>query len=203
MRGVCLYFVAQCAFVPTRSVLAKCFSACLLISMVCSAVFLGLIGWIGLARPTGVFFVWEVISAVRGLILPLDRTPLRGRQSCCVSPLSGGVFFVFAIVLLWLTRSAPWLPRFIGLVGSFFDFELPIRQVELWTAYYRLLFLSASCVVAPRFLLFSWLIAVFYFGCWRTFDCVFVCFSSVFRVLRNICRFLLRLIRVVCFCNKC
>lgn len=39
MRRVCLYFVAQCAFVPRRIVLAKCFSACLLISMVCFAVF--------------------------------------------------------------------------------------------------------------------------------------------------------------------
>ena len=50
---------------------------------------------------------------------------------------------------------------------------------------------------------FSWLIAVFYFGCWPTFDCVFACFLSAFSVFRNICRFLLRLMRVVCFCNKC
>ena len=45
MRGVCLYFVAQCAFVPTRTVLTKCFSACLLISVVCSAVF-ARFGWL-------------------------------------------------------------------------------------------------------------------------------------------------------------
>ena len=45
MRGVCLYFVAQCAFVPTRTVLAKCFSAYLLISVVCSAVF-ARFGWL-------------------------------------------------------------------------------------------------------------------------------------------------------------
>lgn len=41
MRGACLYFVAQCAFVPTRTVLAKC----LLISVVCSAVF-ARFGWL-------------------------------------------------------------------------------------------------------------------------------------------------------------
>lgn len=45
MRGVCLFFVAQCAFVPTRTVLAKCFSACFLISVVCSAVF-ARFGWL-------------------------------------------------------------------------------------------------------------------------------------------------------------
>ena len=74
MRGVCLYFVAQCAFVPTRTVLAKCFSACLLISMVCSAVFLGLIGWIidrG-CRPV-CFCLGERISSVRERICRLTE----------------------------------------------------------------------------------------------------------------------------------
>ena len=42
----------------------------------------------------------------------------------------GRRFFVFAIVLLWLTCSAPQLPRFVGLADSSFDFELPIRQIE-------------------------------------------------------------------------
>ena len=72
MRGVCLFFVAQCAFVPTRTVLAKCFSACLLISVVCSAVFARL-DWLDhrLGLPAGVllflgsaFQPFEGVSAV-------------------------------------------------------------------------------------------------------------------------------------------
>ena len=56
MRRVCLYFVAQCAFVPRRIVLAKCFSACLLVGMVCSAVF-ARFDWLDhrLGLPAGVF----------------------------------------------------------------------------------------------------------------------------------------------------
>lgn len=59
---MCLCFVAQCAFVPARTVLAKCFSACLLISVVCSAVF-ARFGWLdhrpGL--PAGVLLFLESV----------------------------------------------------------------------------------------------------------------------------------------------
>lgn len=72
MRGACLYFVAQCAFVPTRVVQAERFSACLLISMVCCAVFARL-DWLDhrLGLPAGVllflgsaFQPFESVSAV-------------------------------------------------------------------------------------------------------------------------------------------
>ena len=132
MRGVCLYFVAQCAFVPTRTVLAKCFSACLLISMVCSAVFLGLIGWIGLARPTGVFF------CLRGYFSCSRVYPAAWPNSSARQPALMRVGFVvlcfclhpFLFALLWLTCSAPQIPRLVGLADSFSDFEVPIRQIE-------------------------------------------------------------------------
>ena len=132
MRGVCLYFVAQCAFVPTHTVLAKCFSVCLLISMVCSAVFLGLIGWIidrG-CRPV-CFFLGERIPTVRERICRLTEQlrATAGADECWFVVLCF-CLQTLLFVLLWLTCSAPQLPRFVGLADSFFDFELPIRQIE-------------------------------------------------------------------------
>ena len=131
MRGVCLYFVAQCAFVLTRTVLAKCFSACLLISVVCSAVF-ARFSWLnrfGTADRSVFLFEW-LFQLFEGVSCRLTE-PLcaAGRAAVC-RPCRAAFFFVFAIVLLWLTCSAPQLPWFVGLADSFFDFELPIRQIE-------------------------------------------------------------------------
>lgn len=133
MRGVCLYFVAQCAFVPTRTVLAKCFSVCLLISMVCSAVFLGLVGWIidRDCRPV-CFFSWRAYSN-RSRVYPAARPNSSARQPALMRV--GFVVLCFCLqtflfVLLSLMCSAPQLPWFVGLADSFSDFELPIRQIE-------------------------------------------------------------------------
>ena len=108
MRGVCLYFVAQCAFVPTRTVLAKCFSARLLISMVCSAVFLGLIGWIIDRRCRPVcFFSWRAYSNRSRAYLPSDRTAPRDSRRWCVLALSYYVFVCIRFCLFCCGWRAP------------------------------------------------------------------------------------------------
>ena len=79
MRGVCLYFVAQCAFVLMRTVLAKCFSACLFISMACSAVFARL-DWLNrLGLPAGVLLFLG--SAFR----PFESVSCRLPESLCAA----------------------------------------------------------------------------------------------------------------------
>ena len=129
MRGVCLYFVAQCAFVPTHTVLAKCFSACLLISMVCSAVF-ARFGWLNRfgTADRGVFCLRGYFSCSRAY-------PAAWPNSSARQPALMSVGFVvqcfcwqtFLCVLLSLMCSAPQLPRFVVLVDSFLGFELAIR----------------------------------------------------------------------------
>lgn len=132
MRGVCLYFVAQCAFVPTRTVLAKCFSAYLLISVVCSAVF-ARFGWLNRfgTADRSVFF--------ERLFQLFEGVSCRLAEQLCATAGANECWFVvqcfclqtLLFVLLWLTCSAPQLPWFVGLADFFFDFELPIRQIEL------------------------------------------------------------------------
>ena len=68
---------------------------------------LGLVGWIGLARPTGVFFVWEAISAVRGCILPPGRTAPRDSRRWCVLALSYYVFVCIRFCLFCCGWRAP------------------------------------------------------------------------------------------------
>lgn len=122
---------------------------------------LGLIGWIigwG-CRPVCLF---------ERLFQLFERVSCRPPESLCVASRVDAcrpcraVFFLclrsFAIVfacfvVYGVLRTAVTSACQSG--GFLFDFELPIRQVERWTAYYRLLFLSASRAVAPRFLLFS------------------------------------------------
>ena len=108
MRGVCLYFVAQCAFVPTGTVLAKCFSACLLISMVCSAFFLGLIGWIidRDCRPV-CFFSWRAYSSC-SRVYPAAWPNSSARQPALMSVgLSYNVFVCRRFCLFCCTWRAP------------------------------------------------------------------------------------------------
>lgn len=142
--------------------LAKCFSACLLISMVCSAVFARL-DWLNQfgAADRSVFLFERLFQLFEDVSCRLPESLCAaGRVDAC--RLCRTVFFFcvcdclrsFSLVLLCMACSAPQLPLFVGM-ADFFNFELTIRQVERWTAYYRLLFLSTSRAVAPRFLLFS------------------------------------------------
>lgn len=99
MQRVCLYFVAQCAFVPRRIVLAKCFSACLLISMVCSAVFARL-DWLNQfgAADRSVFLFERLFQLFEDVSCRLPESLCAaGRVDAC--RLCRTVFFfVFAIV---------------------------------------------------------------------------------------------------------
>ena len=116
MRGVCLYFVAQCAFVPTRTVLAKCFSACLLISM---AVMLFFSAWL-VGSSTGAAgrcasLLGERIPTVRARICRLAEQlrATAGADACWLCRtmfLFASVFvcFVVADVLRTAVASACW-----------------------------------------------------------------------------------------------
>lgn len=137
MRGVCLYFVAQCAFVPTRTALAKCFSACLFISMACSAVFARL-DWLNQfgAADRSVFLFERLFQLFEGVSCRLPESLCAASRVDACRPCLAVFFCVcdclrlFSLVLLCMACSAPQLPRLVSLVDSFSDFELPIRQVE-------------------------------------------------------------------------
>lgn len=182
MRGVCLFFVAQCAFVPTRTVLAKCFSACLLISIVCSAVFLGLIGWIidrG-CRPV-CFFSWRAYSNRSRVYLLSDRTAPRDSRRwwvlvCRTMFLFADVFVCFVVpdVLRTAVALVCWSGGFLFRFWAADQTNWTVDGVLPVVVFIRFLRCCAAIFA------FSWLIAVFYFGYWRTFDCAFACFLSVF-----------------------
>lgn len=206
MRGVYLYFVAKCAFVPTRTVLTKCYSACLLISMVCSAVFLGLIGWIidrG-CRPV-CFFSWRAYSNHSRAYLPSDRTAPRDSRRwwvlvCRTMFLFADVFVCFAVpdVLRTAVTSACWSG---GFLFRFWAADPTSRAVNCVLQVVVFIRFSRRCAAIFSFFL-DWLLCfISVVGAHLTV--LLSVFSRFFCVFLNICRFLLRLIRVVCFCNKC
>ena len=131
MRGVCLYFVAHCAFVPTRTVLAKCFSAYLLVCVACSAVF-ARFDWLDhrLELPAGVlFFLGSAFRPFESVSCHLTEQ-LRATAGADVCWSCRTMFFCLQLslfVLLCMACSAPQLPRLVSLVGSFLGFELAIR----------------------------------------------------------------------------
>ena len=206
MRGVCLCFVAQCAFVPTRTVLAKCFSARLLISIVCSAVFLGLIGWIidrG-CRPV-CFFSWRAYSNRSRAYLPSDRTAPRDSRRWCVLALSYYVFVCRRFCLFCCPWCAPHRSC-LGLLVWRIPFsilscrsdKLSGRRCITGCCFYPLL-----ALLRRDFCFFlDWLLC-FISVVGALLPVLLPVFSRFFCVFLNICRFLLRLMWVVCFCNKC
>lgn len=107
-------------------------SACLLISMVFSAVF-ARFGWLNRfgTADRSVFLFERLFQLFEGVSCRLAEQlrATAGADECwfvvlcfCLRP--------FLFVLLCLARSAPQLPWFVGLADSFFDFELPIRQLS-------------------------------------------------------------------------
>lgn len=115
---------------PIRAFLVMHVSVCLLITTTCSAVF-ARFGWLnrfGTADRSVFLFEW-LFQLFEGVSCRLTE-PLCAAGRAAICRPCRAAFFVFAIVLLWLTCSAPQLTRFVVLVGSFFDFELPIRQIE-------------------------------------------------------------------------
>lgn len=206
MRGVCLFFVAQCAFVPTRTVLAKCFSACLLISIVCSAVFLGLIGWIidrG-CRPV-CFFSWRAYSNRSRVYLLSDRTAPRYSRRwwvlvCRTMFLFADVFvcFVVADVLRTAVASACWSGGFLFRFWAADQTNWAVDGVLPVVIFIRF---SRRCAAIFAFFLTDCCVLFRLLARIRLCFCLFP--LGFFCVFLNICRFLLRLIRVVCSCNKC
>ena len=117
---------------PIRAFLAMHVSVCLFITTTCSAVFarLDCLNRFGTADRS-VFCLRGYFSCSR--VYPAAWPNSSARQLALMRV--GFVVLCFCLhpflfVLLLLTCSAPQLPRFVGLADSFFDFELPIRQIE-------------------------------------------------------------------------
>ena len=117
---------------PIRAFLVMHVSVCLLITTTCSAVF-ARFGWLnrfGTADRSVFLFEWlfQLFEGVSCRLVEQLRATAGADE--CWFVVQCFCLQTFLFVLLWLTCSAPQLPRFVGLVGSFSDFELPIRQVE-------------------------------------------------------------------------
>lgn len=117
---------------PIRAFLAMHISVCLLVTTTCSAVFtrFGWLNWFGTADRS--------VFCLRGYFSCSRVYPAAWPNSSARQPALMRVGFVvlcfclqtFLFVLLSMMCSAPQLPWFVGLADSFFDFELPIRQIE-------------------------------------------------------------------------
>ena len=191
---------------PILAFLAMHVSVCLLITTTCSAVF-ARFGWLNRfgSADRSVFFVWEVISAVRGCILPPGRTAPRDSRRWCVLALSYYVFVCRCFCLFCCPWCAPHRSC-LGLLVWRIPFsilscrsdKLSGRRCVTGCCFYPLL----ALLRCDFYFFLDWLLcSISVVGAHLTV--LLPVFSRFFCVFLNICRFLLRLIRVVCFCNKC
>lgn len=211
MRGVCLYFVAQCAFVPTRTVLAKCFSACLLINATFSAVF-ARIDWLNQFGTTdrSVFLFERLFQLFESVSCRLPESLCAaGRVDACRP--CRAVFFLclrlFAIVfacfvVYGVLRTAVASVRWAG--GFLFRFWADDQTN--WAvdgALPVVVFIRFSRRCAAILLYLDWLLCLWFrllayiYLYIRLFSAVFLCFSAFFAAFARL------YYKILCFCNKC
>lgn len=143
---------------PIRAFLVMHVSVCLLITTTCSAVF-ARFGWLNRfgTADRSVFLFERLFQLFEGVSCRLAEQ-LRATAGAdeCWFVVQCFCLQTFLFVLLWLTCSAPQLPRLVGLVNSFFGFELAVRQTECRPGALPVVvfirFLSCCAAIFPFFL---------------------------------------------------
>ena len=166
---------------PIRAFLAMHVSVCLLITTTCSAVF-ARFGWLNRfgTADRSVFCLRGDFCCSRAY-LPPDRTAPRDSWRwwvlvCRTMFLFADVFVCFVVpdVLRTAVALVCWSGGFLFRFWAADQTNWTVDGVLPVVVFIRFLRCCAAIFA------FSWLIAVFYFGYWRTFDCAFACFLSVF-----------------------